>query len=154
MTRDYFEQVADALHGFLPPALRSFDSTMSARNLKVWFGADHHEHYEVQELSRNIRVPGRPRRAHLEIGFHAEHPSPGRNDDILGRLRAGEKTWRRSLGRAPEVGPFLGRRDWRRISEVWDGPGLETEEAAVEAAERLARYIRALEKLRADARGA
>jgi len=154
MTREYFDQVVDALHGFLPPNLRSFASTASARNLKVWFGTDRHEHYEVQELSRNVRVPGKGPGAHLEIGFHAEHPSPDRNDNVLERLRKRETTWRRTLGRAPQAGPFLGRqRDWRRISEVWEGPGLDSEEAAVEAAERLARYIRALEKLRV-ARGA
>jgi hypothetical protein len=153
MTRAYFDQVADALRGFLPSNLRAFDSTVSARNLKVWFGADRHEHYEVQSLSRGVRVPGKPRGSYLEIGFHAEHPAPQRNDDVLERLRARERTWRRTLGRSPEAGPFLGRaRDWRRISEVWDGPGLDSEEAAIEAAERLSRYIRALERLRTAAR--
>ena len=50
--------------------------------------------------------------------------------------------------RAPKKGPFLGRqKNWRRISEVWDGDGL-TEDAAVEAAERLGAYIEALEPLR------
>jgi hypothetical protein len=133
----FFETVDDALHGFLPPALRDFDSHRSGMNLKVWF-EEGREHYEVQLVSGPA----------LEIGFHAEHKDATRNDAVLGRLVDGEKRWRKTLGRAPQTGPFLGRqKNWRRVSEVWDGEGL-TEDAAVEAAERLGAYIEALEPLR------
>jgi len=139
MARIFFEQLSDALAGFLPPDLRAYGSTIGSRNVKVWFGEESHEHYEVQSLSSR----------RLEIGFHSEHPVETRNDEVMATLRARERAWRRALGKKAEAGPFLGRqRGWRRLSEVWDGPGLDTDEAAVEAAERLARYIRALERIR------
>ena len=137
MSRAFFETVDDALHGFLPPALRDFDSHRTGMNLRVWY-EEGREHYEVQLVSGPA----------LEVGFHAEHKDAARNDDVLARLVDGEKGWRKALGRAPKKGPFLGRqKNWRRISEVWDGDGL-TEDAAVEAAERLGAYIEALEPLR------
>ena len=140
MARAFYEQVSDALVSFLPPQLRDFRSTITGRNVKVWFGEEQHEHYEVQSLSARK----------LEIGFHSEHAAAERNDEVLAALTRRERTWRRTLGADVEAGPFLGRpRPWRRISEVWDGPGLETDEAAIEAAERLARYVRALERIRA-----
>jgi hypothetical protein len=140
VSRAFFEMVDDALHGFVPPALRDFDSHRTGMNLKVWY-EEGREHYEVQLVSGPA----------LEVGFHAEHKEAARNDDVLGRLvdgEKGEKGWRKALGRAPKTGAFLGRqKNWRRISEVWDGDGL-TEDAAVEAAERLGAYIKALEPLR------
>lgn len=137
MSRAFFETVDDALHGFLPPSLRDFDSHRSGMNLKVWY-EEVREHYEVQLVSGPA----------LEVGFHAEHKDPARNEDVLGRLVDAEKMWRKALGREPQSGAFLGRqKNWRRISEVWDGDGL-TEDAAVESAERLAGYIEALEPVR------
>ena len=71
---------------------------------------------------------------------------------MLAHLLRKEKTWRKALGRQPQAGAFLGRQSaWRRISEVWDGDGL-TDDAAVEAAERLGAYIQTLEPLRRRAR--
>jgi hypothetical protein len=137
VTRAYFETVDDALHGFLPPSLRDFNSHRTSMNLKVWY-EEGREHYEVQLVSGPA----------LEIGFHAEHKDMTRNEDVLDRLVGGEKRWRKALGNTPEAGAFLGRqKSWRRVSEVWDGEGL-TEDAAVEAAERLGAYIEALEPLR------
>ena len=137
MSRAFFETMDDALHGFLPPAFRDFQSHRSSMNLKVWFD-EGREHYEVQLVSGPA----------LEVGFHSEHKDAERNEEVLGRLVDGEKRWRKSLGRAPKKGAFLGRqKNWRRVSEVWDGEGL-TEDAAVEAAERLGAYIEALEPLR------
>jgi hypothetical protein len=137
VSRAFFETVDDALHGFVPPALRDFDSHRTSMNLKVWYD-EGREHYEVQLVSGPA----------LEVGFHAEHKDAARNEDVLGRLVDGEKGWRKTLGRAPKKGAFLGRQShWRRISEVWDGEGL-TDDAAVEAAERLGAYITALEPLR------
>jgi hypothetical protein len=138
MARAFFEQVHDAFIGFLPPAFRGFASLVGGRNVKVWY-EESHEHYEVQALSAR----------RLEIGFHAEHPLAARNDEVLAALTQRERTWRRTLGALAEAGPFLGRqKPWRRVSEVWDGPGVDTDEAAIEAAERLALYVRALEPIR------
>jgi hypothetical protein len=137
VSRAFFETVDDALHGFLEPRLRGFESHRTGMNLKVWY-EEVREHYEVQLVSGPA----------LEVGFHAEHRDRSRNEDVLERLLGGEKAWRKVLGREPQAGSFFGRqKDWRRVSEVWDGEGL-TEDAAVEAAERLADYISALEPLR------
>jgi hypothetical protein len=139
MSREFFDEVDLALRGFLPPALRDFSARRSSGNLKVWFGEEEREHYEVQL----IRGPA------LEVGFHAEHKDAARNDETLDRLLTAEPAWRKALGPEPDAGPFLGRQSgWRRISEVWDTPGI-TDDASIEAAERLADYIRALEPLRA-----
>ena len=69
----------------------------------------------------------------------------------LARLVDKEQAWRKTLGRDAQAGAFLGRQSkWRRISEVWEGEGL-TDDAAIEAAERLATYITVLEPLRRKA---
>jgi hypothetical protein len=142
VSRAFFDTVDDALGGFLEPRLRDFESHRTGMNLKVWY-EEVREHYEVQLVSGPA----------LEVGFHAEHRDLSRNEDVLERLLGGEKAWRKVLGREPQTGSFLGRqKSWRRVSEVWDGEGL-TEDAAVEAAERLAEYISSLEPLRRRARG-
>lgn len=151
MTRAFFIDVEDALVGFLPPALRGFHVRAGGRNLKVWYGDDAHEHYEVQMISaavlRGAGLPGRG--PAIEIGLHAEHPGAARNEQLLARLRARETTLRRALGAALELGAFVGRQpDWRRASELWRGEELLSAGTAVDAAERLARYIRTLEPLR------
>jgi hypothetical protein len=143
MPRDHFELIGDAVASFLPGALRGFTARAGSRNLKLFYGDNDREHYEVQVLGPTSRPRG------LEIGFHAEYPDAGKNDDVLSTLRKGEKAWRRALGKEPAAGPFLGSQSpWRRLSEVWDGAGLLTEEAGIEAAERLAQYIKALEPVR------
>ena len=142
MSRAFFEQLVEALVGFLPADRRAFSSRVSGRNAKIWFGAEAREHYEVQMLRRD----GAPV---LEIGFHAEHPDAARSEAVLERLMAAERRWRRSLGPEVETGPFLGRAgSWRRASETWDGADLSDPGAAVEAADRLAEYIAAFEPLR------
>ncbi len=142
MSRAFFEQVVEALVGFLPPDQRRFSSRVTGRNAKVWFGDEAREHYEVQALRRD----GHPV---LEIGFHAEHTNAARSDAALAVVVSGQPTWRRSLGPEVEVGPFLGRAgSWRRASETWDGADLSDPGAAVEAADRLAAYIAAFEPLR------
>jgi hypothetical protein len=141
VTGGFFETADDALRGFLPPKLRDFQSHRTGGNLKVWFDGDGREHYEVQFV-------GRAGDLHLEVGFHAEHRDAGRNEEVVARLVDNEKAWRKALGREAKAGPFLGRQSkWRRISEIWEGDGL-TDDAAVEAAERLATYITALEPVR------
>jgi hypothetical protein len=138
VSREFFDEVDKALRGFLPPALREFSARRTSGNLKVWYGDEDREHYEVQ-LMRGPK---------LEVGFHAEHKDADRNEAALGRLLDHEKAWRKSLGPEPDAGPFLGRQSsWRRVSEVWDLPNFR-DDASIEAAERLADYIRALEPLR------
>jgi len=155
MSKAFYEEIADALVGFLPPALRSFQARAHSRGLKVWFGEQTNEHYEVQVVPRSALTAGGIRGgkgAMIEVGFHAEHPDAAASEAVLQRLMAREKSWRRVLGSEPVGGAFIGRqRAWRRLSELWDDDGLGSEEAAIEAAERLARYIAALEPLRIDA---
>jgi len=147
VSRAFFEQVVETLIGFLPPEQGRFSSRVTGRNAKVWFGAEAREHYEAQLLRRDGATV-------LEIGFHAEHPDPARSDEVLQRLLAGERRWRRTLGPDVETGPFLGRpRPWRRASETWADADLDDPGTAVEAADRLAAYIAALEPLRTGVRG-
>jgi hypothetical protein len=140
VSRDFYTEAADALTGFLPRALRDAHRLVTGRNLKVWFD-EPREHYEIQTIVSR-RVPK------LEIGFHAEHRTVEQNDATLERLLGRERSWRKALAEA-DAGPFLGTsRPWRRISEVWDETPPDEPGAAVEAAERLAAYIKAFEPLR------
>jgi hypothetical protein len=141
VSRAFFDDAADALVGFLPPRFRRFTSRVSSRNLKVWYTADGREHYEVQLLSAR----------RLEVGFHSEHRDATRNDEVLARLLAEERAWRRALGADVVAGKFVGagpRVPWRRVSEVWNGVDAGGPETAIEAAERLSDYINAFEPLR------
>jgi hypothetical protein len=134
MSRAFFADVADALRGFLPRELREFHARTSSRNVKIWYGEDAHEHYEVQVIGRA-----------LEVGFHCEYPARDRNAVILERIDGA----RRALGRAAESGAFHGRPSpWMRLSELWKDGDVGSPEAAIEAAERLAEYVRAIEPLR------
>jgi hypothetical protein len=139
--RTFYDDVSDALAGFLPPSLRTFSSYRTSHNIKVWYGEGTQEHYEVQSIRRRKGYE-------LEIGFHAEHRDAERNVECVEAIAAKEKAWRKSLGAQPEVARFVGyqTRTWRRISEIWTE--LDDPELAVDAAERLAAYIRALEPIR------
>ena len=146
MSRAFFEQVVETLIGFLPPDQGRFSSRVTGRNAKVWFGTEAREHYEAQWVRRDGATV-------LEIGFHAEHSDAARSEEVLRRLLAGERGWRRALGPEVETGPFLGRPSpWRRASETWPDADLADPATAVEAADRLAAYITALEPLRAGTR--
>ena len=146
MSRTFFAEVVETLIGFLPPDRSGFSSRVSGRNVKVWFGAEAREHYEAQLVRRDGATV-------LEIGFHAEHPDAARSDAVLPRILAGEQRWRRALGPEVETGAFLGRPSpWRRASETWVDADLDDPATAVEAADRLAAYITALEPLRVGAR--
>ena len=86
MSRAFFEQVIEALVGFLPPDRRGFSSRVTGRNAKVWFGAEAREHYEVQVLRRDGA------RA-LEIGFHAEHPDSARSEELRDSRSKSRERW-------------------------------------------------------------
>lgn len=144
MSREFFTLVADALPGFVPPSLREYESRVTAGNVKVWFEPEHHEHYEVQVISRAAARAAKlsTRATILEIGFHAEHRDEDANEDVVARVRHAK------LGRNAVAGAFVGRPSpWRRVSEIWLDAALD-DGAAVEAAERLARYIKAIEAIR------
>jgi hypothetical protein len=138
VAKEFFEQVVDALVGFLPPDERDFSWRTSSRNLKVWFGEETREHYEVQLVDEE-----------LEIGFHAEYPDEADNEAAIARLVAGQDRWRATLGDDAVVGAFLGRfPDWRRVSEAWPDPDFDDPDLPVQVALRLTDYIDALEPLR------
>jgi len=142
VSRAFFEQVVEALAGFVDPQYRGFTHRATGSNAKVWFGDEPKEHYEVQSLRRDGR-------ALLEIGFHVEHADRLRSEAVLAPLLAAEVGWRQQLGAEPEAGPFMGRSGgWRRVSETWADADLSDPGAAVEAADRLAMYIGALEPRR------
>ena len=138
MSRAFFEELVDILVGFLPEELARPETQVHARGAKIWFDPDsNREHYEAQL----IRVDGE---LCLEIGFHAEHSSEKRNEAVIDQVSGAAK----KLGKETEFGDFLGRRGWKRASEVWEGPLDLSDEETVEAADRLATYISSIEPLR------
>lgn len=142
--KTFYDDVVDALTTFLPPSFRDFAWYRTSHNLKLWFGPEEREHYEVQVFKKGREIV-------LEIGFHAEHKDAGRNEQAIASLVKAEKKWRKQLGTDPEPGAFIGHQtSWRRLSEVWKNGSHELgdPELAVDAAERLATYIRTLEPLR------
>lgn len=140
-----FEQSADILRGLVPPQLGTLRCRPRRYGMKVWFGPERppREHYEAQVLGAE-HCAGATLLS-LEIGFHAEHPDPADNASVTDRLTRAQRTWRRHLGPEAEVGPFLGRGDWRRVSETWPDPDLGDAELAFEIAARLTDYVTALE---------
>lgn len=140
VTREFFEQVADAVIGFVPPELGHCSTRLTSGNVKVWFGDEAREHYEAQFL----------RDGRLEIGFHAEHRRVEDNESVIARLLDRESEWRGALGAQATAGPFVDgeARPWRRISEVTDPPDPEDVDAALEVADRLAAYVEVLEPIR------
>ncbi|MBI2168620.1 MAG: hypothetical protein HYU28_03840 [Actinobacteria bacterium] len=145
MSTEFFEQVADAVVGLVPPDLGPPSTRLTAINFKVWFGPqatgqEGREHYEIQLL----------RDGSVEIGFHSEHRSAEQNDAVLERLLAHEREWRKALGPNATPGPFLGREEgpWRRLSDVGPMPRPFDVESALVLAERLTTYVEALEPFR------
>lgn len=140
MSREFFEQVADALIGLLPPDLGPCSTRLTAANLKVWFGDEPREHYEAQFL----------RDGHFEVGFHSEHRAAERNDAVVSRLTRSESAWTAALGEQPTAGHFVGTEEgpWRRLSEVDLAPETLDVDAALEIAHRLVTYAATLEPLR------
>ena len=141
-----FEQVADGLHALVPPALAPWHQRNHRYGIKVWRGEGPEaprEHFEAQVIGAK-HVPGAAVLG-LELGFHAEHPDPARNEAALERLVAAERKWRRELGTEPVAGPFLGTdRGWTRLSETWPDPDLDDPDLPFELAARLVDYLTAL----------
>jgi len=150
VTEAFFRDALDALVGFLPDDLGPFEARIHSRGLKVWFGDERREHYEAQEVGRFAQGADEGSGHAIEIGFHTEHSDPARNADVVDHLLAHEKRWRKPLGAEAEAGYFVGDRSktWQRVSEFWTGPEIEEPDAAIEAADRLATYIAALEPVR------
>ena len=144
MSRAFFEQVVEALVGFLPPERRGFSWRVSGRNAKLWFGDEAREHYEVQLVRQGGATV-------LEVGFHAEHSDAARNEAAIDRILAAEADWRPALGDEVRVGRFLDHAGpWRRASETWDDGDLDLSDpgVAIDAADRLSGYITAFEAAR------
>jgi hypothetical protein len=136
-----FEEVRDAVLASVASELGPASSSAHRYGLKVWFADSKREHYEAQV----IRIDGDPV---LEIGFHAEHPKAPENDAVLALLATSERRWRSALGPDAEMGPFLGRTGWARVSETWPPPRFEDIDEVIEIAARLVDYINVLEPLR------
>jgi hypothetical protein len=126
--RAFLKQVADELPSHLPPRLRDFSSEQWGRFYKVWYGEEKKIHFEVQF------IPG----GRLEIGLHLES-DPDTNERIASALERKEPAIRRALGDEAKFGSH--GRGWRSVSERWSGGDLRNEEAATEAAARLAEYV-------------
>jgi hypothetical protein len=143
-----FEEVADVVVGLVPQELGRPRCRARRAGIKVWFGEGDapREHYEAQLVGAD-GVAG-ARTLGLEVGFHAEHPQAAANDAVVDRLLTRETRWRRTVGDEAVVGEFLGRREWRRISETWPDPDLDDPGLAFEVGARLTDYITAIEPLR------
>lgn len=143
-----FDEVADAFRGLLPPDLGDPRHRAHRYGIKVWFGPAKppREHYEAQVIGAT-HVDEATVLA-LEVGFHAEHPRPADNEQIMAHLLRAEERWRPDVGTEAVAGSFLGRPDdWRRISETWPDPDLSDPALGFEIAARLVDYVVALEPL-------
>jgi hypothetical protein len=145
-----FDEVADALSGLVPREFGQLRYRARRYGIKVWFDDETppREHYEAQVIGPEHTEEATS--AALELGFHAEHPDNADNAAVIARLLAGESRWRPQIGAEAEVGPFLGRDSWRRVSETWPDPDLDSPELAFEIAARLTDYVSALEPVRRD----
>jgi hypothetical protein len=143
-----FEQVADALGGMVPAELGTLHTAARRWGIKVWLDAPDcpREHYEAQVIGAK-HVPEASVLA-LEVGFHAEHPDEAANEAAVAPLVAHQAQLRDALDGEAVIGPFLGRRSWRRASETWVDPDLADPELCFELADRLATYVAVIEPLR------
>jgi hypothetical protein len=142
---ELFDQVGEVVRGSAPPALGPLRLQVRRNGVKAWFGdpEPQREHYEAQIIGADIVSAARTRA--LEIGFHAEHRAERDNDAVLARLGAAERSWRPQLGEDAVAGAFIGPASWRRVSEVWLDPDLDSGDVAFEIGVRLVDYMRALE---------
>ncbi|MFT7475176.1 MAG: hypothetical protein ACI81L_002113 [Verrucomicrobiales bacterium] len=143
-----FDEVAELVRAMTPAEIGDVRVRAHRRGVKVWFDteAPTKEHYEAQLLSRRY-VDGVEGMA-LEIGFHSEHKEMQRNVSVIDRIRTSEKSWRRELGKEPQMDVFYGADNWRRVSESWIEPDLEDPEITFEIASRLVDYVSVIEPAR------
>jgi hypothetical protein len=148
-----FDEVGEAVRGLMPAEMGVVKFKAHRYGVKLWFDSDvaPREHYEAQVIGAKY-VPDATTLA-LEVGFHSEHPKAEENAAVLERLVGRERAWRKVLGRDSVAGPFLGRDQWRRLSETWPDPDLSDEDLCMDVALRVTDYMNALEPvLRASAR--
>ena len=144
-----FEDAASVLPSMIPDSLGVLRVEARRWGLKAWFGAAGRApkvHYEAQVVgARDVPGAGVKKYA-MEVGWHSEEPKEADNDAALEVLVAGERSWRKVIGREAECGAFLGRaRSWRRVSETWPDPDLDDPALGYEVAARLADYVTGLE---------
>jgi hypothetical protein len=140
-----FEQVADGLHALVPADAGRWQQRNHRYGIKVWRGdaaTPPKVHLEAQVIGKK-HVPGATVLA-IEVGWHAEHPDPDANRHALEAVVADERRWRRTLGAEAVAGPFLGRREWARVSDTWPDPDLDDPDLPFELAARLTDYLVAL----------
>jgi hypothetical protein len=145
---ELFEEVGEVVRGLVPRDLGELRQRSHKYGVKVWFDTEKptREHYEAQVIGKRY-VPEATVLA-IELGFHAENSKAADNDAVIATLLERESKWRRTLGKEAEVGEFLGRDTWRRISETWPDPDLDDPELVLELGTRLTDYICAIEPLR------
>jgi hypothetical protein len=145
---ELFEAVAETVRGLAPPEFGTFHHRTHRYGTKVWFGAADppKEHYEAQVIGAQ-HVPDAESLA-VEVGFHAENRDPADNADAIAAVLSWETAWRDVLGEEAEVGGFLGRDGWQRVSETWLDPDLDDPELGIELGLRLVDYVTSLEPAR------
>lgn len=143
-----FDEVGEVVRT-LTSAIGPLHHRAHTYGVKVWFGDGPapREHYEAQVVGPRAEPAAKV--LAVEIGFHAEHTDAKVNDEVLARLVADERRWRKDLGPEAVVGPFLGPAAgrWRRISETWLDPDLRAPGTSLAIGCRLADYVLALEAL-------
>ncbi|MDH3681950.1 MAG: hypothetical protein OEV40_18585 [Acidimicrobiia bacterium] len=145
-----FEQTGELARALVAADLGELRFRAHRRGVKVWFGPAKPSrfHFEAQLIPNHLAPDGAGSDdVTIEVGFHAEHGDERRNEAVLERLRAAEKTWRRALGEHAVAGPFLGNDHWCRLSETWTEADTDDPDLAFELASRLADYIQALQPL-------
>jgi hypothetical protein len=145
MDQHLFDEVADVVRSLVPPEFADFEIRSRRWALKLWFGtgAATRAHYEAQVMSPEL-IEGASVLA-IEVGWHAEHKTEAENQALLDRVLSDQDVWRPVLGDEAEAGPFIGRTDWRRLSEVWPDPDLSDPDVGFEIGSRLTDYITAVE---------
>ena len=95
-----FDEVADAVRSLVPAELGTIRCRPHRYGIKVWIDVARppREHYEAQVLGPSACDEATV--LALEVGFHAEHPDPARNQAVLDQLLATEDRWRPTLGPA------------------------------------------------------
>ena len=143
-----FDDVAEVLPSLIPVKLGPIRLQARRWGVKAWFGPaggrPPKAHYEAQLIS--ARDVHDATKYAIEVGWHSEETKEADNVAALAVVLAGEKAWRKVIGKEAEHGAFLGRaRNWRRLSETWPDPDLGDLGLGFEVAARLTDYVTGLE---------